>query len=433
MALAEFVQQEGVDVIAHAEGKETHILGGTRLDIAQNGGQIGDTCRRQPICQEQHDQRVLVIVHVERRAQRAVDIRISTREQRLQPLLGVLRLADRLNFGGIGRDPGVENQQVEAILRVEVIQHELRGSAGLFPLFALHRAGAVQHHDHVLRDHPLGFDFDRRCDQRHEEAIVRRAFAVGEQVQVDFIAGQAVVQAEIVTFVRVARLVPHHKRLVALAVDGDGVGGRIDGADRIVRLHLHVDAETAHRQVRDMIDPQRIDVVDQPLIDFQQLGIFDFEGALAAGRDREDVGLDGVRADVFEQRRIAHLLHDGRVDLLSFFFFQNLGPVGLAVDAHHQIGDRHAARQRKHVGAFGVAPAFVGEHLLDAGARDLVHDLDAHPVRTDIDQAVRLLARHPGTRRRRGGRRQGGEDAHAGHDHGEDQDGGPKQSAVFHR
>jgi hypothetical protein len=122
-----------------------------------------------------------------------------------------------------------------------------------------------------------------------------------------------------------------------------------------------------------------------PPLQGQDLGIFQLDAALAAGRDREDAGLDGVPAHVFQQGRVAPAPDDLLVDSAGLVGGEHLRLYGLPVHPHHEPADRRAGRQREDVGALGLPVVLVDEDLVHAGGGDLVVYGDGHPMIADSE------------------------------------------------
>ena len=83
-------------------------------------------------------------------------------------------------------------------------------------------------------------------------------------------------------------------------------------------------ASSTGRRAGQLGHVEGIDVVDQAVIDGERLGVGQRDAAGFAGRDREDVRLHRLRADVFEQRRVAVLAHDLVVDAARFAGVEDL-------------------------------------------------------------------------------------------------------------
>ena len=108
---------------------------------------------------------------------------------------------------------------------------------------------------------------------------------------------------------------------------------------------VHGDAHLFDRALADGADG--IDVVDQAVIDFQHLGIGNLDAPLIAGGDGEDIGLDDIVPDVFQQGGVAVLAYDLVIDAAGFLGPQDLGVDGLAIDPHRQLIDSSTVRQRE--------------------------------------------------------------------------------------
>jgi len=265
--LDQLIEQERVDIVANAEGEHPHIGRRGGFGIVQNVRRVGLALGGQPVGQEQDHRRALPVDHPHRLLERAVDVRAAERLQPADPVFGSVDFRDGLEIIGVDPEAGAESDDVEPVARVEVVQHEFGGVARLIPFFAEHRAGLVEHEDHVLGNDPVGIRFDGWGDQQREEPVFVRALAVGEQVHVDLVAGQPVVQDEVALGALVTGFIAGAEGEFALARDGDAVGGRVDRADLVVGLDGHADARLLDRAAGELVGAQGVGVVHQPVLD----------------------------------------------------------------------------------------------------------------------------------------------------------------------
>ncbi len=71
----------------------------------------------------------------------------------------------------ISPDTGAEFNNIEAVLRIQAVQHKKESILGLVYLLAFHAAGGVEDEDHILRDDLAVVHVHIGCDQQQEEAV----------------------------------------------------------------------------------------------------------------------------------------------------------------------------------------------------------------------------------------------------------------------
>ena len=94
----------------------------------------------------------------------------------------------------------------------------------------------------------------------------------------------------------------------------------------------------------------------------------------AAGRDREDAGLERAAPHVLQQRRIALASDDVLVDRAGLVAAEQLALELLPIHPHVEARDRGVLRQREDVGALDRVARLVDEDLINVGRRDLIDD-----------------------------------------------------------
>ena len=147
------VEQEGVHVVADAEGEHADVAARGGVDVVEDRLGVGLAFGRQAVGQEQDGRRALGVGHAERGRQRAVDVRAAFGVHAVDPVNRVLR-RDRPTSSWLlkMRQPVLNRIDVEAVAGVEVVEHVCGGLARLIPLVAVHAAGLIEHDDHVARD-----------------------------------------------------------------------------------------------------------------------------------------------------------------------------------------------------------------------------------------------------------------------------------------
>ena len=280
-------------------------------------------------------------------------------------------IISRHQFRLIEAHSGAEADQGEAILRVQMLDHVGCRLLGLDHLLALHAAAGVQHQDDVAGDDLARLD--ARRDQQQEETVLS-GFLVGEQAEADILRRDGVVELEVIGCGHVGVLVAHDGAEVAWPVDGHAVAGRIEGADGLVGTQLDADGLFIERRLGVQAGRLGIDVMERAVLGRQQVAVRDLDLAFRAGRDGEDIGLDGVVAHILQQRRVAQLAHDGIVDGAGLVLGQDFGLDGHAVDPHGQLGDGRAGRQREEVRTLQHPVVGVAKDLLNVGRCDLIGD-----------------------------------------------------------
>ena len=120
--------------------------------------------------------------------------------------------------------------------------------------------------------------------------------------------------------------------------------------------------------------------MEEAIVRGQDLAVFNLDAPLVAGRDGENVGLDGPCAHILQQGRVAQLAHNLVVDGAGLVGVQDFGLDGLAVDPHGELGYRRAFRQREEIGAFHHPVVVVDEELVDVGGGHLVLDGDVYAL-----------------------------------------------------
>ena len=171
----EGVEQDGVDVVADAEGEEPHVLGRGICDVGEDAAGVDLAFGRQTVGQEEHHRRPLGLDHLQRFEQGQVDVGAAGRPPAARPSARRPRLCRRDQLAGVFAGAGAELDDVEAVLRVEVVQDVEERLLRLLDLLALHAAGGVEHDDDVLGD-DLRLVVDARRGQ--EQEVARRRAVV---------------------------------------------------------------------------------------------------------------------------------------------------------------------------------------------------------------------------------------------------------------
>lgn len=190
------IEQEGIHVVADPEGEQADVARRACRHVLDDRLCFSLAFRRQPVRHEQHGRLPFAVRHVERCRQRAVDARPAFGVHSVNPVNRFLRGAGRCKVAAERAPARAEQDHVETVAFVQVVEDVSGGFARLVPFVAVHAAGLIQHHNQVTRHNRVGAGDQRRLHQQREEAILVGAFAVSQQVDVDRVAGDAVVQAE---------------------------------------------------------------------------------------------------------------------------------------------------------------------------------------------------------------------------------------------
>jgi len=261
-----------------------------------------------------------------------------------------------------------------------VLDHVARRLAGLDDLLAFHAARRIEDENHVLGHHFARLDA-RRNEQDEEAVLACRLIA--QQVQADLLRRDGVVQLEVVQRRAVGLEAGRGVEVVGPA-EADAVAGRVEGADGLVGRQFDANTLLLRRRVAVDAGRLRVDVAEGAVVGRQQRRVLDLDQPFVARWDGEDVGLDGVLADVLQQGGVAQLAHDGVVDAAGLVLAQQLGLDGHAVYPHRQLADGRAGGQRKVVGSFQQPVVGVAEELLDVGRGHLVGDGHADALIGDL-------------------------------------------------
>ena len=124
---------------------------------------------------------------------------------------------------------GAKGDQVETIISVEMIDHIMGGSFGLFKLLALHRAGNIDHHDNIARHHRIGIHFDTGRGQQNKIAILSRRF-IAEDIETNRTLVRTKVEREVLLRADISGAVGDLAALVAGAFHHNVLVGAVDGA-----------------------------------------------------------------------------------------------------------------------------------------------------------------------------------------------------------
>lgn len=118
-------------------------------------------------------------------------------------------------------------------------------------------------------------------------------FLVAEQVQANVFGRDGVVQFKILVGQDVVGFVADRGAEFTRPVNSYRMAGRIDSADGLVGNNLYADALRLQRQVGVEVAGLGVNVVEEAIVRGQDLAVFNLDAPLVAGRDGENVGLDG--------------------------------------------------------------------------------------------------------------------------------------------
>ncbi len=383
MLAGQAVQHKGIHIIADPKGEEARVVRHGFCDRAQQQVGLHNTLRGQAVGKEENRRRALSVAQVGRFQQRLADIRAAGRLQAVNEANIVARLRGGNQLVRIIARAGAEGDDVKAVGWIEVLDHVAGCRLRLRHLLAVHAAGGVHNQYDILGDDGRGVYFNRRRYQQQEEAILP-GLLVAQQVQPDLVRRHAVVQLEIAVGVDRPFFIAYDGAELRRPVHRDLVTGRVDGANGLVGRDLNPDALVFQRLVGVEIGGLRIDVANQAAFAGQYLTVLDGNPAFLVRRNREDVGLDRVHADVLQQGGIAQLADDFVVDSPRLAGAEDLGLNRRPINPHGQLADRCPGRQWEQVCAFHDPIIIVNEELLHArdgylAGNGHIHALRFHP------------------------------------------------------
>ncbi len=209
---------------------------------------------------------------------------------------------------------------------------------------------------------------------------------------------------------------------LALAGDVQLVRGRVDAAQRRLRVDLGAEGEVLGRRAATTRQSagwpgggaERVVVVVEAAGEVQHLAEGELDLLLAVGRHREDADAEDVGVDVLEQARVLQPPDDALVDVGGLLLLEHLALGLLAVDPEVELGQRGALGEREDVVGLELRGAVVLEDLFDAGDGGAVLDLHAHPLALDGQGAgVRRGGQEHALSRSEQGHEEGGEQQQA--------------------
>ena len=156
--------------------------------------------------------------------------------------------------------------------------------------------------------------------------------------------------------------------------------GAVDVGDAVLRLDRRCDGEVFQRGGRLAVGLQRVDVLDDAVLVGGDALEAQGDLLIAVGRDREDLELGQVVAEVLEQAGVLGAADDVGVDLAGLGGLDDLALDFLAVHPHGEVVEAGALGQGEDVGGFEGPVGVVAEGLFDVGDGDLVLDGDGHLV-----------------------------------------------------
>ena len=176
-ASCERVQQDGVHVVADAEGEELRSVRRFLLCDFEDGGRVLHSDRGQAVRQEDHRRGSVAGQQVEGGLQCACDVGSAGGVEVPDEAEGVAGLGGIREAVSEDIDAAGEADHGEAVIIAESVEDVGCRVPRLLDFFAFHRAGCVQHEHDVTRHCVV--DLERRREQQREESIVGR-LAVGE-------------------------------------------------------------------------------------------------------------------------------------------------------------------------------------------------------------------------------------------------------------
>ncbi len=138
MLLGQRVQEHGIDVVADAEGKQSHTVGRASLCVVQDLPDVGHALGGLAIRQKDDHGGPLVACLRHGLKQRPVDIRATQGLQLLHPSGGRVGLGGRAQPRRVLPQPTGEGDDAETVLLVQVLQNILERLPRLLDLLSVH-------------------------------------------------------------------------------------------------------------------------------------------------------------------------------------------------------------------------------------------------------------------------------------------------------
>jgi hypothetical protein len=220
----EGVEQDSVDVIADAEGEEPHVLRRDVGDVADDAAGVDLPFGGQTVGQEENHCRPPGLHHVEGGEQRQIDVSAAGRSETFDPIRGVLGFRRFDQIAGVFAGAGAELDDIEAVVRVEVLQNVEKRLSRLLDLLAFHAARGVQHHDDVFGD-DLRLVVDPRCGEKQKIPLFRTLIDITHHAGADGPRRDTPEELEIGVRSHIARFVAGREMEVVWPIDGDVVRG----------------------------------------------------------------------------------------------------------------------------------------------------------------------------------------------------------------
>ncbi len=330
----ERIEQDRVDVVAHAEGEELRALGCGALGHFEDAVGLLDADRGQPIGQEDDRPRALAVEELHAPLERATDVGVAASGQLAHVVDAGARVRGRPQDVVEGADVAGEVDHRETVVGTEVVEHELGSADGLGHLVAFHRARAVEDEHDVTRDGLV--QFDDGCEEEVEVAVVA-TLPVRQQASVDEALATGEVEPEVgVRRPAVGRLPAEAELALALAllVELEARGHRRAHLPGHVDIDFDLGAGRARRHARPGHFHQRLLALCQ-----QRRGHGEADLPLLAGRDREGTHFVHVALERTQQGRVDEPAHDVLVDARGVIGVEQHPLEGLGPAREHQIGD----------------------------------------------------------------------------------------------
>ena len=398
MFVGQSIQQDGVDIVPHAEGEDAHALA---VGVLQHGQNLIRPAVAFAIGQEHDDEGpgmvglVAAGTHRHYMLQRVGDVRPTARFKGLDKRMGLSEVVSRRRLQLIKQHikAGGEPHHGESIAIVELLNAELQRSAGLLDLLPRHRTAGIDHKNDVLR--LIGLFGPKLFGGEHQDEVPGLFFfrLVRDERKPKIAGIRVVQQKEIVFETSAGGFVGDLRAVLTIPDDLDGMARRPDVLERRCGMQIYRKANQAVRLPGGLARTQRVVVPAHPADRTVDLLVAQLDRGVAARLDGKDAHLQESPADELDQPGVLRAANDRFIDLPGLVCGQNFALDHLAIEGHLEVGQVCVLGKRKDVGGFEPAIRVVVEGLGDAGQGDLIVDLDIHEMVYHAQRREGLVSR----------------------------------------
>ncbi len=225
IVLSQRIEQDRVHFVADSKGEQTGVFCGGSRDMIDDCLCIRHALGRQPVGQEDDRLRTASTMLRQGIDERTLDIGSARGVDVLHEAQGIFPLGSRPQSSSVAAQSCTERDDVEPVLLVQTVEHELQRLFGLVQFLAAHAARHIQNKDNVLCHHSTLIDIDRRRHQHQEVTVFGFSWPVAHEIKTKILRRYSVVQREIRIRLDINVFITDSRVIVAAPVDGDIVAG----------------------------------------------------------------------------------------------------------------------------------------------------------------------------------------------------------------